>query len=44
MAQDWQTDCPWKVVPLFLGFSITKRQDFYLEHGQVKVLQRRVSL
>lgn len=44
MPQDWQTDCQWKVVTLFLGFSITKRQDFYLEHGQVKVPERRVSL
>lgn len=40
MAQDLQTDGQWKVVILFLDFSITRRQDLYLEHVKVKVPER----
>lgn len=40
MAQDLQTDGQWEVVTLFLDFSITRRQDLYLEHVKVKVPER----
>lgn len=40
IAQDLQTDGQWKVVTLSLDFSITRRQDLYLEHVKVKVPER----
>lgn len=40
MAQDFQTDGQWKVVALFLDFSIKRRQGLYLEHVKVKVPER----